>query len=220
MLKLVMFDWNGTALDDLKLSYGSVQAIFNHYSIPPPSLEVFLRETTANVPEFLRKLGIPEHARNEEMGNIRQEHFRKHWSEASLRDGVKETLELCQTLNLRAAVVSAERQSIIEERCRELNLIPYFTEIRGDAFHKIGAFREILASHGCKPENAIYVDDSRDGIRSARAVGLRTIGFTGGYHPREQILLAEPDFPNSEFPHVDDFGTVAKIIEWCANNRS
>lgn len=217
MLQLVVFDWNGTLMDDLKVNHGSVEAICKHWGVTPPTLNEFLATTTANVPDFLRKLGLPEYVRNEEVAEVRIEHFQKHWDDAELRRDVKETLELCHRFGLRIAIVSAERRPIIKRRCEELNLTSYFEIVKADAFDKVGAFYDVFTHTGCQAQRAIYVDDSPDGIRSAQRAGLRTIGFTGGYHSRERILSAKPDFPNERFLHADDFKAVAKIIEHCAN---
>ena len=42
MVKAVLFDWNGTLLDDLGLlAYGSVVKIFESHDIPSPTLEQY-----------------------------------------------------------------------------------------------------------------------------------------------------------------------------------
>ncbi|KEG19931.1 HAD family hydrolase [Bartonella bacilliformis] len=42
----------------------------------------------------------------------------------------------------------------------------------------------LFAAHelGIKPQNAIVIEDSIHGVRSAKAAGMRVIGFTGGSH--------------------------------------
>jgi len=60
---------------------------------------------------------------------------------------------------------------------------------------------------GINPKQMFYVDDSHDGIKSAKEIGIATIGFTGGYYSKRRIVSAEPDFV------IDDLREIINIIK-------
>ena len=58
MVKLVIFDNNGTLENDLDLAFGSVVEIFNRYSLKSPSLEQYRNEISARFMDFYYRHGF------------------------------------------------------------------------------------------------------------------------------------------------------------------
>lgn len=219
MLRAVILDWNGTACNDLEATLGSMKAIFEHYQVPAPSFEVFSSEITANFMEFYHRHGIPKSAAASDLGAIRKEYFEKHWYMAELRDGVRELLEFSREQGIRTAIVSAETEAILQRHCALLSLTNLVDWMQADARLKELALRDVLKRFGVEPGRAVYIDDTADGLDAAHTVGMRTIGFTSGYHSWGKIMQSQPDFPNDKIARVDSFHTVIEIVKVLADGR-
>jgi phosphoglycolate phosphatase len=73
---------------------------------------------------------------------------------------------------------------------------PYFREIFGADFRfsKKEKIVYALEKYGIPGEQALYVGDTAGDIVEARAAGVRSVAVTWGWHNRERLAAAHPDF--------------------------
>ncbi|MEK9180126.1 MAG: HAD family hydrolase [Patescibacteria group bacterium] len=201
--RLAIFDWNGTLLNDLPAAYGAVVHIFQTVSpnLEPPTLEEYCNEITSKFMDFYYAHGIPTSVSGDDLNNIRKPYYEEHSRTAKLNDGAREFLARCQELGLKNAMVSASPEDV-EKTLAEFGVANLFDKIRLKAWPKDAALRETVEYFGIRPEEAFYVDDTFDGITSAKNLGLWTIGFTGGYNTRERILAARPNYAVDSLRHA------------------
>jgi phosphoglycolate phosphatase len=51
-----------------------------------------------------------------------------------------------------------------------------------------------MAEAGAAPETTIMIGDTSYDMAMAKAAGVRAIGVSWGYHPREELLAAGADY--------------------------
>jgi len=192
VIKLLLLDWNGTLFDDREVVYGSVAEIFRRFNLSPPLPDIYFREITAQFMDFYFAHGIPIEATPEALNDIRHEYFLVHWQEGKLRLGARELLMFARNRGLRTIIASAEVNKILQQRVYALNIRQLLSFVHGGLKNKTNDLKRIVAGANIKPEQAIYVDDTKDGITSAKSAGLKTIGFTNGYNSHGQIGSASP----------------------------
>ncbi len=211
-LQAVLLDNNGTAFDDLHVSFAAACAIFDHYGVPHPTLEQYRTEITSSFTDFYWNHGIPRTATREELNVIRRRYYEAHIHEASYRQGVPEFLHFCRARRLKVAMVSSEIPAVLAMCLAREGLILQFDDIRPGAWpSKIPFLVQTLVKLGVMPEQAVYVDDSVGGIADAKAIGMRTIGFV---HPtasagRALIMAAEPETTAEDF-----YAVMPILIPW------
>jgi phosphoglycolate phosphatase len=93
-------------------------------------------------------------------------------------------------------VISSNGSRTIRRMLERFGFAPYFEEILGSDFlfskkEKIG---HALAKYGIPPERTFYVGDTVGDIKEARAAGVRTVAVTWGWHSREKLAAAHPDY--------------------------
>ena len=73
---------------------------------------------------------------------------------------------------------------------------PYFREILGAdfLFSKKEKIDYALEKYGIPGEQTFYIGDTAGDIREARAAGVRSVAVTWGWHSRERLAAAQPDF--------------------------
>jgi len=71
-----------------------------------------------------------------------------------------------------------------------------FQDILGSEFHlsKKTKIDHAVATYGISRGNTYYVGDTSGDIREGKAAGIKTIAVTWGWHPRELLAAAQPDF--------------------------
>ena len=192
-LKALFIDWNGTLLNDLSVSYASMAAIFTEYGIAAPTLDEYRHVITSDFLDFYHRRGVPSSTDRPSLNRHRLAFMESHWNDSALMPGALEVLTHAQSLGLIVALVSAEHAPILARRLGQFSIGQYFDHVRPAAWPKERGLREVLAGLSLEPASCIFLDDTAEGITAARTLGMRTIGFTGGYGLPEMIAGAKPD---------------------------
>lgn len=202
-VELVIFDWNGTLLDDLEFVFESVLEIFRRYEVPPPTLEEYRREITADFMQFYWNHGIPRSATGDDLNKIRIEVLRAiDLDRYLLVDGVLEVLKGLANRSVKLAIASSGNTEVIAAQLTHLEISDLFDPVITDAWDKVAALKQALKHFGLEPHEAVYIDDTYDGLIAAKNAGLLACGVTWGYNSRERILAAEPDYVIDELKEL------------------
>lgn len=203
-LELLVFDNNGTMLDDLHLAYGSVEAIFRILQLPCPTKRQYREEVDSNIAKFCRCHGVPDHVTDERIHVVRELYYGARMDQAHFRPDLVQTLEHCASRGLSLVVCSAEIDSFLRGLLNRDGIAGRFDIVRAEAWPKTAALAEIIQSLDVRPEQAAYVDDTADGINAAREVGLRAIAFSHptGYNSAERLWAQKPDHVVNDFTEL------------------
>jgi putative hydrolase of the HAD superfamily len=99
---------------------------------------------------------------------------------AELRPGVRETLEEARRLGLRIGLATSSDRAWIERHLQAKGIRHYFEAIHtSDDVERVkpdpALYRLSLASLGVAPEEAVAIEDSLNGMKAAKAAGMRVI---------------------------------------------
>jgi phosphoglycolate phosphatase len=110
-------------------------------------------------------------------------------------DGLLPVLESLKKDHL-LAVISSNGSRTIRRMLERFGFDPYFEEVLGSdfLFSKKEKIDHALAKYGIPPERTFYIGDTTGDIVEARAAGVRTVAVTWGWHSRERLVAAHPDF--------------------------
>jgi len=197
-IRLVVFDNNGTAYDDLHIAYGSVYAIFLVLGIPCPTLEEYRSEITADFMQFYWDHGVPRTVTGDQLNVIRKLYYQARIGKAKYRYDFCTTLEALRNAGFILGMCSAEIHSVLIDALVAESLHSYFEPdmIVGSAWPtKVPTLIALADKAGVAPEECAYVDDTTDGILAAKEAGYFAVGFVHetGYNPEHRILSANPN---------------------------
>ena len=194
--RVVVFDFNGTLFDALHVAYGSVQEIFRVYGIPCPTLEQYREEIGASYMEFYYNHGFPRTTTGDELNVIRNKFYKTNGGSAQIRPDVIRTIDdLSSQQQICLAIVSAETSTnLYKQLIRCSNLQRSFDFIKAEAWGSQGkekALLQVSEVFGTEPGDMIYVDDSVDGLTSAKNVGVVPVALTNptGYHSSDRLSV-------------------------------
>ena len=182
-LGLLIWDFNGTMLDDLAVAYGSVEYVFRLYDRPVPSKDRFRSLISSRFMEFYHGQGVPTWATAEHLNVIRQDYYLSRMPQLHFRPGLAELLKWSRSVGLKNAVCSAEITVILDTLVDRADLRRYFEPdaVRAEAWDgKSLELSKICEQLNVPRDRAAYLDDTVDGIAAAMDAEVHSIGFA---HP-------------------------------------
>ncbi len=214
-IQMFVFDWNGTLVPDWPVSYGAIRAIFTFFGLNIPPEDVVRREISANYMEFYFRHGIPKpetedgrRAITAKLNRIRNAYLSENWEAVKLAEGAKSILRALSDKRVLTGIVSAEEPSILDARLRQFQIRSYFDHV-ASVFGKDGKFnalKSLPSGFRVEPRSCVYVDDTYDGITSAKMAGFRTVAVLGGYNTDEMVRAANADIT------IPSLGTIKEIL--------
>jgi phosphoglycolate phosphatase len=191
--KLFLFDFDGVLADSLDLYAEAVARCLERIGTPiVKTREDYLALFEGNFYESMAARGVDlaafAQAAMEIMPGIDYDAMRPF-------DGLIPVLYALQKDHL-LAVISSNGSRTIHRMLERFGFDPYFKEILGSdfLFSKKEKIDHALAKYGIPLERTFYIGDTTGDIVEARAAGIRTVAVTWGWHSRERLAAAHPDF--------------------------
>jgi phosphoglycolate phosphatase len=194
----VIWDWNGTLIDDIELCVRSVAAILDAHGLPRVTLEEHRRLFRMPVREFYRDLGFNlEQIPFEELAHDFIARYSAEVQSCRLFDGTIELLGRLQQAGMRQAVLSAARESDLLALLRHFDIHVYFDHVCGlddvYATTKVERGRELLRLWHAPPANVILVGDMDHDVEVARELGIDVLVVADGHQADERLALVHPN---------------------------
>lgn len=202
MIKLAIFDLDGTLLDTLEDIAAACDHALQACGCGPRTLEEYRSFVGSGIMNLFRR-ALPEEKRTEEnvmrMREAFVPYYEKHKSDRTKPyPGIKALLQQITRMGILPAVASNKYQEATEELVAK-----YFPDIRFVAVlgqregHPIkpdaGIISEaICAAGGPGKDEVIYCGDSDVDMQTGRNAGVRTVGVTWGFRTKEELAAYSP----------------------------
>jgi len=206
MLKFVFFDYDGTLLDSLQITYESFRRAFSELGYGELSLEFFRREFSMNHKKMYVKMGVEERD-VERVERVWWEHWEGMRRQIKLFPETVPTLKTLCSLGVGVGLVSDGRGARIKEDLERFGIKGYFSVVvvREDVEERKPSPKSLLVALekvGREAGECIYVGDRVEDVQAGRAAGMKTGCVCNGTHKLEWLLKEEPDFIFSDVSGV------------------
>jgi phosphoglycolate phosphatase len=197
--KFVVFDWNGTLIDDADANLAGCNACLTQFGKEPITLERYRDTMDFPVIHAYVRNGIdPDEylAKFQEIGISFLDTYKKAAKTAPLRRGAKELLDWMLDRNMTLMVLSNFLQHELELQMTERDVLQYFRHINGNiAFNelehtrttKLERLKAVMDEHGYAPEETVIIGDSLEEPDLARKLGLTAVSVTWGCLSKERL---------------------------------
>ena len=196
MMKIqqVLWDWNGTLLDDLEYSIQVRNNIFPAFHLPLlDSVEEYHRQFTFPVRLYYERAGVTDDI-FDDVAHAWMAEYERCMDTIPLHEDASETVERFHQAGLRQTVLSASEQTMLRRQLALYGLNNRFDAIlgRGDIYagSKEAIGREYLQNCGILAEATVMIGDSLHDAEVARALGTRCVLVARGHQSRETLLEA------------------------------
>ena len=203
MLDSIIFDFNGTLLDDFKLTYDIEKEIFKSYGLKGFSKKR-CKDTFINpINKYYDALGLNEKDYNyKEMNSRFFEEYLKRWKEESyLFKNEKEVLIDLKARGFRLYILSATEINLLKEQLEYLGIIDLFTDFiaasNKESKSKIEFGKEFIKKHGLNKDNSLLIGDTLHDFESAEAFNIDSIYFTKGHNSKKRLKTLNKPLVNS-----------------------
>jgi beta-phosphoglucomutase len=213
----VMFDLDGVLFDSHPLHIRNWQQILREEGRCVTENELEFLYDGARREEILRRfLGELSEEENTRLARRKDELFQQLESHLQMTPGLTEFLQALEDSGARLAVVTSASRPRVYRLLDRFQLTSRFSVIITAGDWPTGKedptiFREALGRLGAVPSNCLLIEDSAKAIATARAIGIRCVGF-GSEHRRRTLSDAGADLVKSNFSELDFEGVVAQLI--------
>lgn len=185
MIKALLFDFDGTLVDTESIDLRTWTEVFEAHGVAVPLDRFALRIGTLTGPNEFDELDALLDAPCDREAVTATRHRRELELLAlePLRPGVRELLEDARDLGLQVAIVSSSTRAWIDSNLERLGLVDGWATVvgaDGDTTRckpSPALYLEALELLGVAADEAIAIEDSPNGITSARAAGIFCVGF-------------------------------------------
>ncbi len=185
-LKHVIWDFNGTILDDLELALESLNSLLRARDLPVVTVEEHRERFRFPVSEYYRDLGLEiEGDSFAALSDEYHDYYMQHVSSCPLHEGVDEVMSQLAERGVRQYVLSAMHEPLLLRCIQGLGIESYFDAIYGLddrlAHSKVLRGRELCEAHGIETERTALIGDTEHDIEVARDLGILPVAAAWGH---------------------------------------
>ena len=193
--KAVIFDMDGVIFDSERCVIECWKAVAEKHDIK--GIEPVLMKCLGITYEEGKRIFLEHYGENFPYDAWKKErsdlyHKKYDGGRLPLKHGIKELLVYLNEHGYRIGVASSTREAIVSKQLMDAGLIKYFDNLTcGDMLEKSKPEPDIYLMAcerlGVKPEEAIAIEDSYNGIRSAYRAGMFSIMVPDLAEPNEEM---------------------------------
>lgn len=193
-LRLVLWDWNGTLLDDAAYAMGVRNRVFPRFGLPAlGSLAEYHAQFTFPVREYYLRAGVTEQNFTQ-VAHAWMEEYLRGCAQALLFPDAVAALDAFAAAGARQAVLSASKLDTLRSQLHEAGILPRFDAVLGlthiYATSKEAVGRDYLAQSGVPPQACAMLGDTLHDAEVARALGVPCVLVARGHQSRETLQSA------------------------------
>ncbi len=196
MLKHVIWDWNGTLLDDVDACVGAINRMLAPRHLPMIDRDMYRRVFDFPVIRYYERLGF--NLAEEDWDAVAVE-FHGHYGElargARLRAGVADVLQGLSRAAIPMSVLSACETSILARMLSEHGIADRFVHVFGldnlQAASKLDLGKVLVRDLALLPGEMVLIGDTNHDHDVAIALGIRCVLMTGGHQHEDRLRATE-----------------------------
>ncbi|MFJ2112990.1 MULTISPECIES: HAD family hydrolase [unclassified Streptomyces] len=193
----LVWDWNGTILDDIQAVIGATNAAFADIGLEPITLDRYRELYRVPIPRFYERLmgRLP----SDDEWAVMDAAFHRHYTErrvgCGLTAGVEELLTQWALDGGSQSLLSMYAHEELVPVVRTFGIERHFVRIDGrtgpsggsKALHLERHLTELAAAGGIAPGRTVVIGDAVDDAVAAAHVGARAVLYTGGSNSRASL---------------------------------
>ncbi|MFI9625005.1 HAD family hydrolase [Streptomyces sp. NPDC052042] len=193
----LVWDWNGTLLDDNAAVVGATNAAFGEVGLEPITLEQYREMYCVPIPRFYERLmgRLPTDEEWERMDVVFHRHYAEQRAACGLTEGAAGLLARWGLNGGSQSLLSMYGHEHLVPVVRGYGIEGHFLRVDGRTGPSGGSKahhmeRHITALDGISPEYTVVIGDAVDDAVAAAHIGAKAVLYTGGSHSRASLEAA------------------------------
>lgn len=210
-MKHIIWDFNGTLLNDTQLSLDVDNNVFEKLGIPAITIDDYRNNMTMPVRDFYSAVGVDYSIHSyETIARLWLDEFNQKAVGVGLVSGALDAIRFFHSQGRSQSVLSASYEPSLRKQCEALGLTPYMADISGledeSASKKTEIGRRQLRELGLEGRDVVLIGDMLTDAHLAEDLGADCILVSWGHNDLKRLL-------SSGLPVARDFGELEEILK-------
>ena len=205
--KYIIWDWNGTLLNDVGAALDSVNDMLKARNMPPMDIVRYKEIIGVPIRKFYEKCFDLEKEDYNEILKQWNKGYLRHLPEHNLTEGVTEMLEYFKKEGCTQLIVSSSNKEQLIANVSKYNIADYFDAILGaDGYLAESKVQQAINYLQSKEKgNALVIGDLEHDAQMAEEIGADCILLSTGHEKLERLK-------NSGYPVIDKITEIKNYI--------
>lgn len=200
----IIWDWNGTLLDDVELCFSVLCDLLVENGLPVPELDQYLKKFRFPIQDYYRDFGFDFNKVSFEVVAERfMEIYRAKVKSTSLFEGVRQWLHSVKSGNKAQSILSAASQEHLNDVIQHFQIEHFFDRIFGIendlAVSKLHRARELMQVSNIPAEHTLLIGDTDHDLEVGRALGVDVLLIADGHQHIERLVSLHDNVMPSRF---------------------
>lgn len=188
----IIWDWNGTLLNDLKGCVTTINQVLSEWNLHPISEETYKAVFGFPVMKYYEKIGFDFSKHDWEKVAARFiEIYKEEAKKSSLFHGVENFLKDLKKSDKRLSILSASHEKILHDQLQSHNIAHLFDGIYGLNNHyatsKVERGQELIREIQVPREKTLLIGDTDHDMDVARELGIDVLIIADGHQSYERL---------------------------------
>ncbi len=190
--KHVIWDWNGTLLDDVDMVVSAIGKVLQAHNLPVTTRENYAEVFCFPVSEYYRRLGFDfEKTPFETVSNTFVDEYMQNILNCRLHHGVVELLSELSSAGITQSVLSAAHEESLHRHLAHFEICHFFERVYAlSDHHAVGKSergRELIADSGHSLTDTVLIGDTDHDLEVGKALGIDVILLGDGHQSYERL---------------------------------
>ena len=209
-INCLIWDWNGTLLDDVEISIRSMNQMLEKRGYPLLDKKAYRSVFTFPVRDYYVRAGMKFEEHEWETVAMEFIHnYKANFAATHLHKGAKAILEFFGRRKIRQFILSAMQQDFLNETLSLTGIAGMFEEVVGLNDHfaatKTGNAVRLITDKNMDKHNTLMIGDTIHDFEVAQAAGIRCILIAHGHQSYERLK-------GTGTPVVQDFDALKALF--------
>ena len=188
----IIWDYNGTLLDDVKLCVDVINDLLIKRDLPLMSVEKYREQFDFPVKDYYERIGFDFVKESFEIvGTEFILDYDKRIKTHKLHSGVAELLSEIKDAGIKQSILSARKEEQLIEELEHFGIIDTFEEVVGLNDHyaggKTGNGIKLISSLGIPKNKILMIGDTKHDAEVAKEAGIDCILLSHGHHIKGKL---------------------------------
>lgn len=192
--KYIVWDWNGTLLDDVDLCIDCINRVLKKEGVSTlPDRDAYQRVFQFPIIEYYKNAGLKFDERSfEELADEYMAYYQPSSLHCPLYLGSDQVLQKMQDAGYHQFLLSASKLDFLHEQLAQYKIKSYFDQILGldniHAFSKKNLAYHFIHDSALPKESVVFIGDSVHDFEVAQYAGCESILIANGHQHKEKLL--------------------------------
>jgi phosphoglycolate phosphatase len=190
--KHIIWDWNGTLINDVWLVVEIMNKMLEKRNLPKIDSKKYKEIFDFPVMNYYSKLGFDFSDESfEELSVEFISEYYQCFNECKLYDGVEEVLKKIRDSGIPQSILSASKENVLIEKIKHYGINKYFCRIIGLENHyaesKVERGKKWIAELNIDPQDVLLIGDTIHDYDVSKHIGCDCLLVANGHHSYERL---------------------------------